>query len=51
MVKSEYGMSIRDVMDTDYGHLMAILQADNHRAEKMEEKVLSIGEFVGTLSQ
>ncbi|HFI0634096.1 TPA: hypothetical protein ACGO2G_000559 [Streptococcus suis] len=51
MVKSEYGMSIRDVMDTDYGHLMAILQADNSRAEKTEEKVLSIGEFVGTLSQ
>ncbi|HEM3576830.1 TPA: hypothetical protein U1C15_000447 [Streptococcus suis] len=51
VVRSDYGMSIRDVMDTDYEHLMAILQADNDVAEPREERVMSIGEFVGTLSQ
>lgn len=51
VVRSDYGMSIRDVMDTDYEHLMAILQADNDITEPTEEKVMSIGEFVGTISQ
>lgn len=51
MVRSDFGMSIRDVMDTDYEHLMAILQADTDRSEPTDEKVMSIGEFVGSLSQ
>ncbi|HEM5241427.1 TPA: hypothetical protein U1343_000245 [Streptococcus suis] len=51
VVRSDFGMSIRDVMDTDYEHLMAILQADTDRSEPAKEKVMSIGEFVGSLSQ
>ncbi|HFI0174300.1 TPA: hypothetical protein ACGOWO_000675 [Streptococcus suis] len=51
VVRSDYGMSIRDVMDTDYEHLIAILQADNDATELREERIMSIGEFVGTLSQ
>lgn len=51
MVRSDFGMSIRDVMDTDYEHLMAILQADNDATEPTEERAMSIGEFVGSLSQ
>ncbi|HFR3976729.1 TPA: hypothetical protein ACHVI3_000839 [Streptococcus suis] len=50
VVKSDYGMSIRDVMETDYGHLMAILQAEEAESEKESDKVVDLSDFIGSLS-
>lgn len=47
MVRSDYGMSIRDVMATDYDHLMAILQATE--VDDKKEDVMNLGDFIGQL--
>lgn len=50
VVRSDYGMSIRDVMATDYEHLMAVLGADdNHTEVEEDEEVLPLGEILGLL--
>lgn len=41
MVKSDYGMSIRDVMDTDWRDLMAVLGT-----REPEQEVMSLEDFV-----
>ncbi|WP_186652365.1 hypothetical protein [Streptococcus sp. sy004] len=47
VVCSDYGMSIRDVMATDYEHLMAILRVTD--VEKDKRDVMNLGDFIGQL--
>ena len=52
VVHSDYGMSIRDVMETDYGHLLAILGAEEEELGQdlaAEQAVVSLGDFIRAL--
>lgn len=48
IVTSDYGMSVRDVMATDWHDLMAILSTDN--AKTMDDEVIPLEKFIGSLS-
>lgn len=45
-MQSDYGMSIRDVMATDYEHLMAVLGVDD---VGHEDEVMNLGDFIAGL--
>lgn len=47
-MQSDYGMSIRDVMATDYEHLMAVLGVGEVEPSR-QEVVMNLGEFIAGL--
>lgn len=44
VVQSDFGFSIRDVMETDWTDLLAVLKKD-----KPEPDVMSLEDFIGTV--
>lgn len=43
IIKSDYGISIKDIMETDWRDLMAIISDDQ---ETETEEVMALGDFV-----
>lgn len=43
IIKSDYGMSVKDIMETDWRDLMAIISDDQ---ETDTEEVMALGDFV-----
>lgn len=43
IIKSDYGMSVKDIMETDWRDLMAIISDDQ---ETDTEDVMALGDFV-----
>jgi len=44
IIRSDFGMSVKDVMETDWQDLLAVLGASEKK-----EKVMSLEEFIGQL--
>lgn len=43
IIKSDYGMSVKDIMETDWRDLMAIISDDQ---ETDTEDIMALGDFV-----
>ncbi|BAN93690.1 hypothetical protein Javan126_0038 [Streptococcus phage Javan126] len=44
IIRSDFGMSVKDVMETDWQDLLAVLSASEQK-----EKVMTLEEFIGQL--